>query len=238
MTSNTTLQACANRFAYNTDNSLSMCRGLLLCFSLLCMPFAQAEVNAKDNAEEKVEKKAEEKAAATRVEGTDKTTVENPTIVMRTSEGDITLTLFADKAPVTVENFLAYIDSGHYKGTIFHRVIPNFMIQGGGMGDDMLPKPTQDPIVNESRNRLHNTRGTIAMARTADPDSATSQFFINQRSNLNLDWVPGRPGYTVFGEVTAGMDVVDFIATVETGVKLGMHDVPVEPIVIKEIVRK
>lgn len=162
---------------------------------------------------------------------------DNPRVVIKTSEGDITLRLFADKAPVTVENFLDYVDAGFYEGTIFHRVIPDFMIQGGGLTADLVTKPTADPIVNESKNRLHNTRGTIAMARTGDPDSATSQFFINQRNNLRLDWAPGRPGYTVFGEVILGMDVVDFIATAPTREAGGMADVPQEPIVIQEILR-
>lgn len=162
---------------------------------------------------------------------------ENPSVVIKTSEGDITLQLFVDKAPITVKNFLAYVDSGFYNGTIFHRVIPNFMIQGGGFMPDMKEKSTNEPIVNESKNRLHNTRGTIAMARTNDPDSATSQFFINQRSNLNLDWTPGQVGYTVFGEVVEGMDVVDFIATAETGRVGTMSDVPREAIVINEIIR-
>lgn len=163
---------------------------------------------------------------------------ENPQVVIRTSEGDITLVLFADKAPVTVANFLSYVDSGFYSGTIFHRVIPNFMIQGGGFDRDLKEKTTREPIVNESKNRLHNTRGTIAMARTSDPNSATAQFFINQRSNLRLDWAPGREGYAVFGEVVDGMDVVDFIATAETGRAGGMGDVPVQAIVIEEVVRQ
>jgi len=162
----------------------------------------------------------------------------NPLVVIRTSEGDITVKLFADKSPTTVENFLAYVDSGFYNGTIFHRVIPNFMIQGGGFDKDLNQKETKDPIANESKNRLHNTRGTIAMARTNDPDSATAQFFINQRSNLRLDWEPGHDGYTVFGEVVDGMDVVDYIATAETGRVRGMSDVPLEAILIKEIVRQ
>ena len=161
----------------------------------------------------------------------------NPQVIIKTSEGDITLRLFADKAPVTVENFLAYVDSGFYDGTIFHRVIPNFMIQGGGFLPDMSEKETGEPIVNESKNRVHNTRGTIAMARTNDPDSATSQFFINQRNNLRLDWAPGREGYTVFGEVILGMDIVDFIATAPTGQAGPYNDVPKEPILIKEVAR-
>ena len=162
----------------------------------------------------------------------------NPQGLIRTNEGDITVKLFADKSPVSVANFLAYVDSGFYNGTIFHRVIPNFMIQGGGFDKDLNQRDTKDPIVNESKNRLHNTRGTIAMARTNDPDSATAQFFINQRSNLTLDWAPGREGYAVFGEVVAGMDVVDFIATAKTGQVRGMTDVPLEPILIEEIVRR
>lgn len=161
----------------------------------------------------------------------------NPRVVIATSEGDITLQLFADKAPLTVANFLGYVDSGFYNGTIFHRVIPDFMIQGGGFTVDMTEKDTRPPVENESKNRLHNTRGTIAMARTSDPDSATSQFFINQRNNLRLDWTPGRPGYTVFGEVILGMDVVDFITTAPTGERAGHSGVPETPVVIKEISR-
>jgi cyclophilin family peptidyl-prolyl cis-trans isomerase len=162
----------------------------------------------------------------------------NPQVVIRTSQGDITVRLFRDKAPVTVENFLKYVDAGHYSGTIFHRVIPNFMIQGGGMTADLREKATGEPIVNESNNRLHNVRGTVAMARTSDPDSATAQFFINQRSNLRLDWTPGQPGYTVFGEVTDGMNVVDFIATTPVQQVGPFSDVPVEPVIIQEITRK
>ena len=161
----------------------------------------------------------------------------NPQVVIRTSDGDITLRLFRDKSPVTVDNFLKYVDSGFYNGTVFHRVIRDFMIQGGGFLPDMTKKETSDPIVNESKNRLHNVRGTIAMARTNDPDSATAQFFINQRNNLILDWAPNKPGYTVFGEVILGMEVVDYIATAPTA-KVGSYsDIPTEAIMIKEIVR-
>jgi cyclophilin family peptidyl-prolyl cis-trans isomerase len=162
----------------------------------------------------------------------------DPLVVIKTSEGDITLRLFPEKSPVTVENFLSYVDSGHYNNTVFHRVISNFMIQGGGFGLDMMEKDAGKPIINESKNRVHNTRGTIAMARTNDPDSAAAQWFINQRSNLRLDWAPGRMGYTVFGEVIEGMNVVDYIASAPTG-KLGSYsDVPLDPIVITEILRK
>ncbi|MFV0478096.1 MAG: peptidylprolyl isomerase [Parahaliea sp.] len=162
----------------------------------------------------------------------------NPQVTIRTTQGDITLRLFRDKAPITVENFLRYVDNGFYKGTVFHRVIPNFMIQGGGFLADMTEKPTEAAIVNESKNRLHNLRGTVAMARTNDPDSATAQFFINQRSNLQLDWQPGQEGYAVFGEVTEGMNVVDYIATTPVQQVGPFSDVPVEPIVIIEITRK
>ena len=166
-------------------------------------------------------------------------------VKLMTSAGDITLKLYPEKSPVTVENFLSYVDSGFYNGTIFHRVISNFMVQGGGFTAEMTEKESGDPIVNESRNKLHNIRGTIAMARTSDPDSATAQFFINQRSNLQLDWAPGKQGYTVFGEVVKGMGVVDFIATADTDTRLmstsagqrPFQDVPLDAIVIKSIVR-
>jgi cyclophilin family peptidyl-prolyl cis-trans isomerase len=169
----------------------------------------------------------------------------NPIVLMKTTDGDITIELFADKSPVTVENFLSYVDEGHYDGTVFHRVIPNFMIQGGGFTEALEEKPTREPIVNESKNKLHNTRGTLAMARTNDPDSATAQFFINQRSNLRLDWSPGKDGYTVFGEVTEGMQVVDIIALSDTGPAQAMtprgpsvfQDVPIKPVVILSVSR-
>jgi len=176
----------------------------------------------------------------------DSTTTEGETLVkIATTAGDITLKLLPDKAPATVENFLSYVDSGHYDGTIFHRVIPNFMVQGGGFTVDLEEKPTGSPVINESQNRLHNIRGTVAMARTSDPDSATAQFFINQRSNLRLDWAPGRPGYTVFAEVIDGMNVIDFIATAPTGRAIAttqagrapFDDVPTEAIVIKAVTR-
>ena len=161
----------------------------------------------------------------------------DPEVIIRTSHGDITLRLFAEKAPITVENFLAYVDSGFYNGTIFHRVIPRFMIQAGGMTERMEEKPTREPIKNEARNRLHNERGTVAMARTNDADSATSQFFINVRNNFRLDWSPGNAGYTVFGEVIDGMYVVDSISVEQTGNFMGHGDVPLTPIVITEVVR-
>jgi cyclophilin family peptidyl-prolyl cis-trans isomerase len=171
--------------------------------------------------------------------------LDNPRVLMKTTDGDIVIELYAEKSPVTVENFLSYVDAGHYDGTVFHRVISNFMIQGGGFTTEMKEKPTRDPIVNESSNKLHNTRGTLAMARTSDPNSATAQFFINQRSNLRLDWTPGNEGYAVFGEVVEGMQVVDIIALTETGAAsvetsrgpAVFQDVPVKPIVVLSMSR-
>lgn len=155
---------------------------------------------------------------------------------LSTSAGDIVIELDRSKAPKTVENFVQYVKAGHYNGTIFHRVIDGFMIQGGGMKPDMSEKPTRAPIPLESRNGLNNARGTIAMARTMDPDSATSQFFINVVDNARLDATNARDGngYAVFGKVVAGMDVVDKIRVVPTGNK-GMHqNVPLESIVINK----
>jgi len=151
---------------------------------------------------------------------------------LSTSMGDIVLELDKAKAPKTVDNFVQYVKDGHYDGTIFHRVIPGFMVQGGGMKPDMGEKRTRAPIPLEANNGLSNTRGTVAMARTAMPDSATSQFFINVVDNPNLDSYGG--GYAVFGKVTQGMDVVDKIRAVPTGNK-GMHqNVPLEPVLIKK----
>lgn len=170
---------------------------------------------------------------------------ENPKVLMVTTDGEITIELFADKSPITVENFLRYVEDGHYEGTVFHRVISNFMIQGGGFTAELTEKPTRGPIVNESVNKLHNTRGTLAMARTSDPDSASAQFFINQRSNLRLDWSGGKDGYTVFGEVIDGMQVVDIISLSDTGTAraqttqgpTNFEDVPIKPVVILSISR-
>jgi len=159
---------------------------------------------------------------------------EKDMVKLETSMGDIVIELNEAAAPVTVKNFLTYVEEGFYDGTIFHRVIANFMIQGGGFTAQMSQKQTNPPIVNEASNGLKNDRGTISMARTNNPDSATSQFFINHKNNGNLNYVAGRsPGYAVFGKVTIGMDVVDAIATVKTTVRIGMPDVPVEPVVIK-----
>ena len=164
----------------------------------------------------------------------------NPCVVIETSKGDITVELFADKAPISVANFLAYVDEGFFDGTIFHRVIPNFMIQGGGMTPDMRQKATKPPIKNEADNGVKNVRGTIAMARTSVVDSATAQFFINVTDNDFLDFrgkSPDAYGYAAFGKVTAGMEVVDTIRKVKTTGKAGHQDVPAEPVTIKTIRR-
>ena len=170
---------------------------------------------------------------------------ENPIVKLETNVGDITVLLYEDKAPKTVENFLAHVDENFYKHTIFHRVIDNFMVQGGGFDVDLRQKDSGRTVVNESKNRLHNDRGTLAMARTSDPDSAGSQFFINQRNNPRLDWTPFKPGYTVFGEVISGMRIVDFMASTPTGNSTGSTDkgkmplqnVPLDPIVLLRVTR-
>jgi len=167
--------------------------------------------------------------------------VKNPTVVIKTSLGDITVELAADKAPETVKNFLQYVDDKFYDRTIFHRVISSFMIQGGGFDAGLVKKATRAAIANEAKNGLSNARGTIAMARTSDPDSATAQFFINVKDNAALDRSGDGPqgaGYAVFGKVTEGMDVVDKIKAVPTGMKSGMNDVPTTPVVIESVRRK
>lgn len=153
-------------------------------------------------------------------------------VILNTNKGDITLELDPNKAPITVENFLNYVDDGHYDGTIFHRVISNFMIQGGGFTPEGDQKPTDAPIVLESNNGLVNRIGTIAMARTNSPNSATSQFFINVSDNDFLDYSGGNPGYAVFGKVTSGMEVVNEIRMAETRNFNGHNDWPVEDIII------
>lgn len=162
-------------------------------------------------------------------------------VLMETSMGLITLELYPDKAPATVANFLQYVDEGFYEGTIFHRVIDNFMIQGGGMSAAMKEKPTHAPVINEADNGLSNLTGTIAMARTMDPNSATAQFFINVGDNLFLDHKGKTPdgwGYCVFGKVVDGMDVVNKIKKVRTR-RAGFHDdVPVDPVTINSVLRE
>lgn len=154
-------------------------------------------------------------------------------VQMTTSKGELVIELDDDKAPISTRNFLSYVDDGFYDGTIFHRVISNFMVQGGGFTKDMQEKPTGEPIKNEWQNGLRNERGALAMARTSDPDSATSQFFINVNDNPFLDEPRGGAAYAVFGRVIAGLDVVDAIRNVSTTSRAGHDDVPVEPVVIE-----
>jgi peptidyl-prolyl cis-trans isomerase B (cyclophilin B) len=165
----------------------------------------------------------------------------NPQVLIKTSAGDITVELEPDKAPGTVKNFLTYVDEGFYAGTQFHRVIKDFMIQGGGYTADFTEKPTHEPIQNEAENGLKNERGTIAMARTGYPHSATAQFFINDADNAFLNHqarTAKRWGYTVFGHVVKGMDVVDKIAAMPTGRNAkGLTDVPTTPVMIESITR-
>ena len=154
-------------------------------------------------------------------------------VKLETSMGNIVIELDEQAAPVTVKNFLGYVEAGFYDGVIFHRVIPGFMIQGGGFTKQMVEKETNDPIVNEAMYGLSNERGTVAMARTSNPNSATAQFFINHGDNDFLNYIDdNKAGYAAFGKVTEGMDVVDAIASVETTTRNGMDDVPVEPVTI------
>jgi peptidyl-prolyl cis-trans isomerase A (cyclophilin A) len=157
-------------------------------------------------------------------------------VLLDTSLGPVVIELDAAKSQKTVANFLAYVNTGHYDGTVFHRVIPNFMVQGGGMSADMQERPTKAPIVLESRNGLVNSRGTVAMARTAVPDSATAQFFVNLKDNTFLDSANSRDGngYAVFGKVVSGMEVIDKIAAVPTASKGPHQDVPVTPVMIRK----
>jgi cyclophilin family peptidyl-prolyl cis-trans isomerase len=154
-------------------------------------------------------------------------------IRFETTLGDFTVELFTAEAPISAQNFLDYAEAGHFDGTVFHRVIPGFVVQGGGLTADMKQKPTRAPIRNEATNGLKNRRGTLSMARTNDPHSATSQFFINLVDNAFLDPGRGGAGYAVFGHVVEGMDVVDKMAATKTGSKAGHQDVPVTPIEVK-----
>ena len=186
------------------------------------------EKTVKESAEkqqEQVTEKIEKKVTEAKPVPTNK-------VKLETSLGDIVIELDLEKAPITTKNFLDYVNAGYYNGTIFHRVIKDFMIQGGGFTDNMQKKSTKAPIKNEANNELKNLRGTISMARTNDPHSATSQFFINHKNNSFLDYSSANPGYAVFGKVVEGMEAVDKIAVVQTGVTAGMRDVPVEVVTI------
>jgi peptidyl-prolyl cis-trans isomerase A (cyclophilin A) len=158
-------------------------------------------------------------------------------IRFETSLGDFTIELFEKEAPESVANFTRYIDDGFFDGTIFHRIVPGFVIQGGGFTEDMTQKKTKTPVKNEADNGLKNKRGTLSMARTNDINSATSQFFVNLKDNDFLDHSRGNFGYAVFAKVTEGMDVIDKIAAVETGRKRGFEDVPVEAVTMKSVKR-
>jgi cyclophilin family peptidyl-prolyl cis-trans isomerase len=165
----------------------------------------------------------------------------NPQAVVETSLGSFTIELFQDKAPVSVENFLQYVREGFYAGTIFHRVVAGYVVQGGGYTPDLSEKPTRPPIQNEATNGLSNQRGTVAMARTRTVRSGTSQFFVNVVDNRRLDhtgYAPDEFGYAVFGRVVEGMDVVDRISKVPTTIKDGMESVPIDPVIIKGITVK
>ena len=201
---------------------------LLLVAVLVPAMLVTAACKQKDNS-------AQNTAQSTPAGDTSETQGGNPVVIISTSKGDIKVELFKNEAPVTVENFLSYVNDGFYDGTIFHRVIPNFMVQGGGFTPDFVQKPTKAPIKNEANNGLKNDRGTLAMARTQVVDSATSQFFINIVNNDFLNNGARDFGYAVFGKVIDGMDVVDAIAAVPTGNK-GMHgDVPTEDVVIESV---
>ncbi len=191
---------------------------------------SKSEEKTKKKSEEKNKKKSEKKGDAKMVN-----------VVIETSMGNIELELNKEKAPITVDNFLKYVDKKHYDGTIFHRVISNFMIQGGGHKEDMSEKPSDKPIKNEADNGLKNDKYTVAMARTSIVDSATAQFFINVTDNPFLNFKSPDPrgyGYAVFGKVVSGTDVVDKIKAVPTTSKMGMDDVPEKPVMIKTIKRK
>lgn len=187
-------------------------------------PGAATAAKAKDST------KAEQKKA--------ETPKSNPVVVMSTTLGDMTIELDINNAPVTVRNFLSYVDSGYYEGIIFHRVIPGFVVQGGGFDLQYRRKSTNAPIANESDNGLKNLRGTLSMARTADPNSATSQFFISLNDNPNLDWQNNRPGYAVFGKVTKGIEVIDKMALLPQGMQTGVFaNAPNDRVIIKSVTR-
>jgi peptidyl-prolyl cis-trans isomerase A (cyclophilin A)/peptidyl-prolyl cis-trans isomerase B (cyclophilin B) len=212
---------------------------LILVLLVPALAFAQVTAPAKPAAKAPAKTapakpKADDKQAA----ASDKTAASK--VLIKTNLGDMTVELYPDKAPKTVENFLAYVNSGFYDGTIFHRVIDNFMIQGGGFTRDLRQKPTRPAIANEAKNGLSNLRGTLAMARTADPASATAQFFINVVDNPRLDYTSDANGatwgYCVFGKVTSGADIIDKIKAVPTGAQGPFKsDVPTPPVVIEKI---
>ena len=217
-----------------------MLKRVLLTFALLlpALVFAQAGTAPAKPAAKAPAKAAPAKKAEAPAADAAKTTAAK--VLIKTNLGDMTVELYPEKSPKSVENFLAYVNSGFYDGTVFHRVIDNFMIQGGGFTRDLHQKPTKQAITNEAKNGLSNLRGTLAMARTGDPNSATAQFFINVVDNPRLDFTSDANGatwgYAVFGKVTSGLDVVDKIKAVPTGAQGPFKsDVPVTPVVIEKI---
>jgi len=217
-----------------------MLKRLLIAFLLVpAFAFAQGTAPAKPRAAATKSAAKTAPAAKPAAKANDKAAEPAgapPRVLLKTSLGDITLELYPDKAPKSVDNFLTYVKSGFYDGTVFHRVIPEFMIQGGDFTRDLHMKPTRAAIVNESKNGLSNLRGTLAMARTGDPNSATAQFFINVVDNPRLDYSSdASPGYCVFGKVVAGLDTVDKIKAVPTGAQGPFRsDVPTTPVVIEK----
>lgn len=213
------------------NSILALMLAFFSAFMVAMTPTSQAWAKEKAPKKEKTQKGEAKKMSESK----------NPIVVMETSMGPVEIELFADKAPISTQNFLKYADEGFYNGTIFHRVISDFMIQGGGFTEDMKQKPTHAPIKNEATNGLKNERGTLAMARTMVVDSATAQFFINVKDNGFLNHTAPNErgyGYAVFGKVISGMDVVDKIKAVPTSNK-GMHEnVPTTPVVIKSMKRK
>jgi peptidyl-prolyl cis-trans isomerase A (cyclophilin A)/peptidyl-prolyl cis-trans isomerase B (cyclophilin B) len=217
-----------------------MLKRVLLTFALLlpALVFAQAGTAPAKPAAKAPAKAAPAKKAEAPAADAAKTTAAK--VLIKTNLGDMTVELYPEKSPKSVENFLAYVNSGFYDGTVFHRVIDNFMIQGGGFTRDLHQKPTRPAITNEAKNGLSNLRGTLAMARTGDPNSATAQFFVNVVDNPRLDYTSDANGatwgYAVFGKVTSGLDVVDKIKAVPTGAQGPFKsDVPVTPVVIEKI---
>jgi peptidyl-prolyl cis-trans isomerase A (cyclophilin A)/peptidyl-prolyl cis-trans isomerase B (cyclophilin B) len=222
-----------------------MFKRLLLAFALLAPTFALAQntappstkPSAAKTAAKVVKPTAKPAAKTTEKAAPADAVVTASKVLIKTNLGDITVELYPDKAPKSVENFLTYVKSGFYDGTIFHRVIAGFMIQGGGFTKDLTQKKTRAPVVNESKNGLSNLRGTLAMARTADPNSATAQFFINTVDNPRLDYAgDASPGYCVFGKVVTGLDIVDKIRAVPTGAQGPFRsDVPTTTVTIEKV---
>lgn len=219
------------RFYSGADKLFSVLFVVISLFVLIGCNQNQSETT-KDSGTKEIQTEETKSGTANESKANEESKGGNPMILMKTSKGDIKIELFKDKAPISTENFIGYVNDGFFDGTIFHRVIPQFMVQGGGMTPDMNQKETKAPIKNEADNGLNNERGTLAMARTGVVDSATSQFFINLVDNSFLDHGAKDFGYAVFGKVVDGMEVVDAIGAVPTGNKAMQADVPEEDILI------